>query len=265
MKPAPFEYVAPRSLDEALGLLGDDVTPLAGGQSLVPMLNFRFARPELLLDLNGLDELDYLREAGGALRIGALTRQRALERSQLVAGRWPLLTQAVRHVGHIATRSRGTVGGSVAHADPAAELPVALCALDACLHLRSSSGEREVAARDFFRAPMMTARQAGELLTEIEVPAPADGAGSAFLEYAATHGDWAIAGAAVVAAPGAGTAIALLAAGPVPLRASEAEAALADGAEPAEAAALAAAPIADDHRRALTGELVRRALEEAAA
>jgi CO/xanthine dehydrogenase FAD-binding subunit len=265
MKPAPFEYAAPRSLDEALRLLDTTATPLAGGQSLVPMLNFRFARPELIVDLNGVEELDYVREEDGMLRIGAMARQAALERSRLVASRWPIITQAVRYVGHPATRSRGTVGGSVAHADPAAELPVALAALDARFRLRSSSGERELSADEFFRGPMFTARRDDELVTEIEVPAPPEGSASAFVEYAATHGDWAIAGAAVVAAPGGPAAIALLAAGPVPVRAREAEAAFAAGAGAAEVAALAAAPIADEHRRALTAELVRRALERPAA
>jgi CO/xanthine dehydrogenase FAD-binding subunit len=263
VKPAPFEYAAPRSLEEALALLGDEVTPLAGGQSLVPMLNFRLARPEKLVDLNGLNELDYLREEGGVLRIGAMTRQAALERSELVATRCPLLTDAVRHVGHPATRSRGTVGGSVTHSDPAGELPVAMAALDARFHLRSASGSRELGADEFFLGPLMTARTEDELLTEVEVPLPPDGARSAFAEYAGTQGDWAIAGAAVVVAPGGGASVALLAAGPTPLRAREAEAALANGATAAQAAALAARPVADDHRRALTAELVRQAIKSA--
>ena len=284
MKPAPFEYAAPRSLEEALGLLGEEVTPLAGGQSLVPMLNFRLARPEKLVDLNGLTELAYLREEDGGLRIGAMTRQAALERSELVAARWPLLADAVRHVGHPATRSRGTVGGSIAHADPAAELPAVLLALDGEAIVASGGGERslpaaalflgpfatalasrELGAEEFFVGPLMTARAEDELLTEIEVPPPPDGAGSAFTEYAGTQGDWAIAGAAVVVAPDGGAAIALLAAGPTPMRAREAETALANGATPARVAELAAQLVADDHRRALTTELVRRAIERASA
>jgi len=263
VKPAPFEYAAPHSLEEALALLGEEVTPLAGGQSLVPMLNFRLARPAKLVDLNGLNELDYVREEGGVLRIGAMTRQAALERSELVATRCSLLTEAVRHVGHAATRSRGTVGGSVAHSDPAGELPAALAALDARFHLRSPSASRELGADEFFVGPLMTARAENELLTEVAVPLPPDGARSAFAEYAGTQGDWAIAGAAVVLAPDGDASIALLAAGPTPLRAREAEAALAGGRAAAEAAALAAAPIANEHRRALTTELVRRAIESA--
>jgi CO/xanthine dehydrogenase FAD-binding subunit len=265
VKPAPFDYAAPRSLAQALDLLAEDATPLAGGQSLVPMLNFRFARPRLLVDVNALGELDFVRESSGSLRIGAMTRQRELERSELVARRWPLLAQAVRHVGHAATRSRGTVGGSVAHADPAAELPAALCALDARVHLRSAAGARELSIEEFQRGPLMTARRDDELVTEIELPAPPEGARGAFLEYAATHGDWAIAGAAVLVVPGGRAAIALLAAGPRVQRAREAEAALAGGAGAQEAAALAAAPLADPHRRALTSALVRSAIELATA
>ena len=261
MKPAPFDYAAPRSLDEALGLLGDDATPLAGGQSLVPLLNFRLARPALLVDLGRVEELDYLRDEAGTLRIGAMTRQSELARSGLAAERWPLLGQALRHVGHPATRNRGTVGGSAAHADPAGELPAVLTALAARFRLKSRHGERTVEAEEFFRGMLTTARAADELLTEIEVPALAEGARSAFEEHARTHGDWALSGAAVVAAPDAGVAICLLATVPAPRRAREAEAALHDGADPAEVAALAAAGIDDEYRRALAGELTRRALE----
>ena len=202
MKPAPFDYAAPRSLEAALALLGDESRPLAGGQSLVPMLNFRIAQPARLVDLNAIGELDYLRCADGALRIGALTRQAALERSELVERRWPLLVEAVRLVGHPAIRSRGTVGGSVAHADPAAELPVALAALDARFHLRSVRGARSLPPSDFFLGPLTTALEPDELLVEIEVPALPEGARAAFVEQARTHGDFAIAGAAVVLAPG---------------------------------------------------------------
>ncbi len=203
MKPAPFRYEAARTLDGALRLLAEaDAKALAGGQSLVPLLNFRLARPSLLVDLNPIAALAYLRRSGGVLRIGALTRQASLERSGLVARYWPLLRQAVTMVGHPAIRSRGTVGGSVAHADPSAELPVALAALDARFHLRSPRGERTVGASELFRGPMMTAIEADELLTEIEVPAPPAGARMAFVEHARTHGDFALAGAAVVLAPG---------------------------------------------------------------
>ena len=142
MKPAPFDYAAPRTVDEAFSLLGEDAKALAGGQSLVPLLNFRLARPKLIVDLNGIAELGTIRRGGGALRIGALVRQRALERSRLVAEGWPVLRDAVSHVAHPAIRNRGTVGGSAAHADPAAELPCALAALGARFHVRSRRGAR---------------------------------------------------------------------------------------------------------------------------
>jgi CO/xanthine dehydrogenase FAD-binding subunit len=264
VKPVRFDYRAPASLDEALPLLGTESAVLAGGQSLVPLLNLRLARPELVVDINGIAELDYLRADEGALRIGALTRQVALERSDLVARRWPLLHKAVRFVGHPQIRSRGTVGGSVAHADPAAELPAALIALGARFHLRSPGGARELGASEFFLGPLYTAREPDELLVEVEVPQPPEGAGSGFAEHARTHGDFATAGAAAVIAPGH-AGIALLGAGPVPVRADAAERALAEGATPPEAAALAARDVEDEHRRALCTELARRAIEEAMA
>jgi CO/xanthine dehydrogenase FAD-binding subunit len=264
VKPAPLDYAAARSLDEAIGLLGEEAKALAGGQSLVPLLNFRLARPELLVDINGLSELARLERIDGVLRIGALTRQSALERSELVAAGWPLLSQAVRFVGHPQIRSRGTVGGSVAHADPAAELPVALLALDARFTAQSSRGRRTLGGGELFLGPLTTALQPDELLVEIEVPPPPEGAGSAFVEHARTHGDFAIAGAAAVVAPAEHAAVALLGAGSVPVRAPAAERALLDGADPREAAALAASSVEDDHHRALIAELVRRAIEEAA-
>jgi CO/xanthine dehydrogenase FAD-binding subunit len=265
VKPAPFEYRAPSSVEEALSLLGPESTVLAGGQSLVPLLNLRLARPELVVDINGIAELDYVRHDGDCLRIGAMTRQVTLERSELVARRWPLLGKVVRFVGHAQIRTRGTVGGSVAHADPAAELPVALTALGARFHLRSAGGTRVVGPSELFIGPLWTAREPDELLVEIEVPAQPEGAGSGFAEHARTHGDFATAGAAAVIAPGRKAGIALLGTGSVPARAEEAERALAGGAEPHEAAALAAQDISDEHRRALCTELARRAIEEALA
>ena len=262
MKPAPFDYRAPASVEEALPLLGLDSALLAGGQSLVPLLNLRLARPELVVDINGIAELDYIRAGDGTLRIGAMTRQVALERSEVVRRRWPLLHKAVRLVGHPQIRSRGTVGGSVAHADPAAELPVAFTALGARFHLRSLRGDRVMGASELFLGPLHTAREADELLAEIEVPEPPEGTGSGFAEYARTHGDFATAGAAAVMAPGGDAGIVLLGAGPVPVRAEAAERALADGAEPREAAALAVQDVEDEHRRALCAELARRAIEE---
>jgi CO/xanthine dehydrogenase FAD-binding subunit len=264
VKPAPFEYRAPASVEEALPLLGPETTVLAGGQSLLPLLNLRLARPELVIDINGIAELGYVRADDGPLRIGAMSRQVELERSELVRRGWPLLSKAVQLVGHHQIRSRGTVGGSVAHADPAAELPAALVALGARLHLRSPGGVRALDASEFFLGPLYTAREPDELLVEIEVPQQPEGAGSGFAEFARTHGDFATAGAAAVVAPGR-AGIALLGAGPIPVRAEPAERALLDGAGPGEAAALAAQDVEDEHRRALCTELARRAIEEAMA
>jgi CO/xanthine dehydrogenase FAD-binding subunit len=256
VKPPPFEYAAPASVDEALPMLGLDSTVLAGGQSLVPLLNLRLAQPELVVDVNGIAELDYIHAGDGPLRIGAMTRQVALERSELVRRRWPLLSKAIRYVGHAQIRSRGTVGGSVAHADPAAELPVALIVLGARLHLRSPRGARTLDAADFFLGPLYTLREPDELLVEIEVPEQPRGTRVGFAEHARTHGDFATAGAAAVIAPGRAS-VALLGAGPVPVRA--------EAAEPGEAAALAAREVEDEYRRALCSELASRAIEEATA
>jgi CO/xanthine dehydrogenase FAD-binding subunit len=264
MKPAPFRYEAPRSVDAALALLDADAKVLAGGQSLVPIMNFRLARPATLIDVNRIEELSYLRKRDGVLHIGALTRHATLERSDMVARGWPLLRQAVRHVGHAAIRSRGTVGGSCAHGDPTAELPVALAALDARFHVRSQAGERSLGAAEFFVSQLTTALRDDELLVEVEVPPLSAGARTAFAEHARTHGDWAIAGAAVVLAPRY-AAIALLGAAPTPLRAAEAEAVLGAGGGAAEAARLAGALVEGGWQRALTTALVRRALEEAGA
>lgn len=191
MKPAPFEYAAPGSLEEALALLDEDAKALAGGQSLVPLLNFRLARPARLVDLNRIPGQDHVREEGGSLRIGMLARQVELTRLD----RWPLLRDAASHVGHPQTRNRGTVCGSAAHADPAAELPAALVALDASFHLRSPAGARTLPAEEFFLGPLTTALAPDELLVELEVPPhPAEWR---FVEHARTHGDWALVGAAV--------------------------------------------------------------------
>ena len=280
MKPVPFAYDAPRSLEEALALAaehGDEAKLLAGGQSLVPLLNFRLLRPARLIDLNGVEALAGI-DAGETLRLGAMTRARALERSPEVAAHWPLLVQAVRFSGHPQIRNRGTVGGSCAHADPASELPCALLALDARMRLRSERGERTVDARDFFVSTFWTALEPGELLVEIQVPGPSSRTGTAFLEHARVHGDFALAGAAAVVTIGDGggverAAVALLALADRPIRVPAAEAALAgrrlDEQAAREAGALAAAaaePTSGDaeHRRALGAELVRRALLEAA-
>jgi carbon-monoxide dehydrogenase medium subunit/6-hydroxypseudooxynicotine dehydrogenase subunit alpha len=285
VKPPPFEYHDPTTLDEALGLLaeyGYEAKVLAGGQSLVPLLNFRLARPERLVDLNGVQELDYLRFENGTLRIGALTRHSALERSAEVAERVPLLVEAVKLVGHVQIRNRGTVGGSVAHADPAAELPVAFAALGARFHARSKRGQRSFSPEELFVSHLTTALEPDELLTEIELPLPPAGSGFAFVEFARRHGDFALGGAAVQLFLGSDgrcqqAAIALLSAAPTPLRRPEVEASLRgaalDEATVAEAARRAAAdvsPTGDIHgsaeyRRAMIPVFTRRALERAVA
>ena len=281
MKPTPFAYDAPRELDEALALLarhGEDAKVLAGGQSLVPLLNFRLARPARLVDVNRVAELGYLRRRAGALRIGALTRAAALERSRVVALHWPLLREAARLVGHPQIRSRGTVGGSVAHADPAAELPAVLTALGARFHLRSARGARTLRADELFLGFLSTALEPDELLVEIEVPPLPPRTGTAIVEHARTHGDFALGGAAAVLTVDEHgecerAALVLLAAGPTPRRAAAAEAALAGRpptpAQLREAAALTAedvdTPSDRAYRRALVRELAERALTQAAA
>ncbi|WP_270006119.1 FAD binding domain-containing protein [Solirubrobacter deserti] len=257
MKPAPFEYVAVDSWDAALEALTDGARVLAGGQSLVPLLNLRLVRPARLVDVTPIVGL--IRRTDGVLRIDATVRQATLERSRIVAAHWPLLAQAVRHVGHPATRSRGTVGGSVAHADPRAELVCALTALDARYETMARTlVERTV--RDTVSATRTgpPTLGPGELLTGIVIPPLPPGAKTAFAEHARTHGSFAEAAAAVVLAE-EHAAIAILGAG----RATAAERALLDGASAAEAAALAADLVDGDHPRALVTELTRRALVEA--
>jgi CO/xanthine dehydrogenase FAD-binding subunit len=231
MKPAQFEYDDPGTEEEALDLLArhaDDSKVLAGGQSLVPLMNFRLARPARLIDINRIGSLNYIRREDGRLVIGAMTRHTDLERSEEVARGWPLLTEAIGWVGHPQIRNRGTIGGSVAHADPAAELPAAFAALDATFRVRSKRGRRAVGWRDFFDSAFTTSLAQDELVTAVEVPAPAPGSGSAFVEYARRHGDFALGGAAVTLTLDRdgrceGATIALLSAGPAPVRAHEAE------------------------------------------
>jgi carbon-monoxide dehydrogenase medium subunit len=201
MKPAPFEYHAPASLDEALALRaehGDEAKALAGGQSLIPAMNFRIAQPAMLVDLNGLDELRYIRVEGDELRVGAMTTQNALERSDLVAERQPLLAETVPFVAHPQIRNRGTLGGSLAHADPAAELPVAAVALDARMKAQSTDGERWVPAGEFFQSFFTVDLRPTEFLTEIAFPAPPPRTGWSFMEVARRHGDYAMCGVAAL-------------------------------------------------------------------
>ena len=208
MRPAPFDYVAPRTVEEALDLLarhGDEAKLLAGGQSLVPMMNMRLVRPAVLVDLNRVASLGALREDASGLRLGALVRQHALERDGRVARAAPLLAEAAPVIGHLQTRARGTVGGSLVHADPAAELPACMIALDAVFHLRSARATRTCRADDFFRGLLTTALEPDELLAEIELPAPAaPRTGHGFAEVARRHGDFALVGACAVLALDAG-------------------------------------------------------------
>lgn len=202
MKPAPLKYVAAESLAHALALKaehGDEARFLAGGQSLIPAMNFRLAQPAVVIDLNGLTELAFIRpEGGGALRVGALTRTRTLERDVAVAERLPLVYEAVPHVAHPQIRNRGTLGGNLAHADPASELPAVALAMGARLRAQSARGERWIDARDFFRGVFETALRVDELLAEIEWPAAPPRTGTCFLEVARRQGDFALLGAAAV-------------------------------------------------------------------
>ena len=284
MKPAPFEYFRPRTLDEALSLLaehGGDAKPLAGGQSLIPAMNFRLATPAVLVDLNGLSDLSYLQDGTGELRIGGMTRQRAIERSALVGQRFPLLCEAMPHIAHPAIRNRGTIGGSLAHADPAAELPAVMLALNATFATRSKTGIRAIRAADFFVGLFSTALGPGELLTQISIPPAQKRTGFAFQEISRRHGDFALAGVAVAVQLDeqercASARIALFSVGDRPMLAEQASRALVGqlpSAECIRAAADAAAtqdidPPSDIHasaryRRQLANVLTRRALERA--
>jgi carbon-monoxide dehydrogenase medium subunit len=202
MKPAPFEYVRPASLDEAIAALGEggySAKALAGGQSLIPAMSFRLAQPALLVDLGQLDELRGIREReDGGLMIGAMTTHREVERSELVAQHAPLLTEVMPWIAHAQIRNRGTLGGSLAHADPAAELPSIMQVLGAVMHVHGPDGERTIPVDDFYLGLFTTALEPDELLTAIEIPPVAAGARSAFEEMARRHGDFALAGVAVV-------------------------------------------------------------------
>jgi carbon-monoxide dehydrogenase medium subunit len=285
VKPAPFGYLAPTSRDEALDALdryGPEAKVLAGGQSLVPLLAMRLARPAVLIDLNRVRDLAYVRPWRGGLAIGAMTRQRAVESDPRVAARLPLLRAAVRCIGHPQIRARGTIGGSLAHADPAAELPAVAIAHDARFVLAGRLGERVVAAREFFTGYLSTALEPAELLTEIRFPAAPAGAGWAFSEIARRHGDFALVGVAALLAGGAGgrcTGASLVFVGVShgPVRLAGAEQALLgrriDAAAAAEVAGVVRSSLDPDgdihasgrYRRHVAGELASRAVIEAAA
>ncbi len=199
MKPAKFKYVAPDTVEEALAVLaehGDDARPLAGGQSLVPLMNMRIARPAVLVDLNRVAGLDAVTADSGDLVLGPMVRQAAAERNQLIAEHCPLLTQTLRYVGPPATKNRGTVGGSLAHADPVAELPGTILALGAELIVESNAGRRSVTPEDFYIAELTTAIEPGEMLREIRIPKMESGTKTAFVESGNRQEGLAIAGVA---------------------------------------------------------------------
>jgi carbon-monoxide dehydrogenase medium subunit len=202
MKPAPFKYIAATSLAQALSLKaehGDEAKFLAGGQSLMPAMNFRLAQPAILIDINQIEELAGIRPAtGGSARIGALTRYHRLERDAGMIRDCPLLGEALPHIAHPQIRNRGTIGGNLSHADPASELPAVAVALQARMRLQTSSTERWVAATDFFLGPLTTDLQSDEMLTEIEWPSSAPRTGSCFMEIARRRGDFAIVGVAAL-------------------------------------------------------------------
>ncbi len=271
MIPPAFTYVRATSVDEALGLAaehGEDAKFLAGGQSLLPLMKLRFASPTVLIDLGRVSDLSYVRDEGTYVAIGAMTRHHDVATSALLLSDVPLLAHTAQAVGDPQIRHRGTIGGSVAHADAAADLPATLLALDATFVVRGPSGERSVPAAEFFKSIFETALEPGELLTEIQVPKPANPAAWSFQKFNKRAIDFAIVGVAVQ-----GTSVALVNMGSTPLRAAAVESALASGASAADAAAHAADGTnagSDIHaskayREHLARVLVRRALEEAAA
>lgn len=281
MKPPAFAYHDPETLEEAIALLArlPNARALAGGQSMMPMLNMRFAQPDHLVDLNRIAGMDGVAvEADGALLIGAMARQRVLERDAEVARRCPLMVEALAQVGHRQTRNRGTIGGSLCHLDPAAELPLVAAVTEATVIVAGPSGRRELTFADFAQGYMTPGIEQDELVVAVRVPAQPTKAGSCFIEFARRHGDFAIASVAVVLVPDAAgriasARIALGGVGAVPLRLPEAEALLcgaaADDFTAVVAATAALEPMEDAlvpswYRRHLAGVLLGRALKTAA-
>ena len=282
MKPAPFDYHAPRSVQEATGLLAtlENAKVLAGGQSLVPMMNFRYVIVDHLVDLAQVESLRGITVANGVMRIGAMTSQRELEFSPEIAQHCPLMHAALSHIGHRQTRNRGTIGGSLVHADPAAELPAVCAAYDATIEIASARGTRELPFAEFGAGFMSTAVEPDEIVTAIKLPLWPAGHGHGFHEFARRHGDFAIAGAAVLVEVGGDAlvrraAVALCGVATMPLRLRDAEAAVtgkkldAAAIKAAAACARALEPISDihasaDYRRHLADVLTRRALTDAA-
>ena len=282
MKPAPFDYIAATSVDMAAAALadgGDDAKIIAGGQSLVPLLNFRLLRPSILIDINRIESLAFISETATDIRVGALTRHYQLETSPVIARHLPVLSCAMTHVAHLAIRNRGTIGGSLAHGDPAAELPMMALLLDAELHIGSVSAARITAARDFFLDALTVDLNAGEIVTEIALPKLPPQTGWGFAEVSRRRGDFALAAAAATLAVAAGAIvearIALSGIGRTAVRAATAESLLVGHAlEPPlvsqaiEAVRAAIEPDTDlhasaDYRRHLAGVLTGRALAAA--
>jgi carbon-monoxide dehydrogenase medium subunit len=268
MIPAAFAYERAGSVEEAIELLGrdEDAKVLAGGHSLIPAMKLRIARPSMLVDIGRLHDLRYVREHGDRIAIGALTRHAALLRDPVLASRCAVITQATELVGDPQVRHRGTIGGSLAHADPASDLGAVVLALDAELVARGPDGERTIPAAEFFTGPFTSVLGPQELLTEIRVPAVERGV---YLKYQRSSRDWATVGVAA-ADVGGRVQVGLASMGPTPLRASAVEEALAGGASEADAAARAAEgaePPSDvsassEYRAHLARVLVRRALEQ---
>jgi carbon-monoxide dehydrogenase medium subunit len=272
MKAPDFAYVRPTSLDDAIAALrsGEDVKLLAGGQSLVPLLNMRLVRPRVLVDLARVDGLSAIERRNGALRIGAMVTQREAETSPAVRDACPLLVRALELVAHPPIRNRGTVGGSLAHADPAAELPAAVLLLGGSVHVRGAAGERTIAAAEFFRGYLTTALEPDEVLTAVELPV-VNAAGWDCRELTRRPGDFPLAGAASLVEPAGGVRLVLYGVADRPVRAGAAEELLAGGGSVAEAAAAAARDLdppgnlhaTPAYRRHLAEVLARRSLEAA--
>ena len=274
MIPAPFDYEVADSVGHALSLLGDreDAKLLAGGHSLLPLLRLRFTRPALLVDIGRLEELSYVREKGDSIAIGALTRHHDVHRAPLLQEHNPLVSYAAGRIGDPQVRHRGTIGGSVAHGDPASDLPAVLLALDAEIDIAGTSGVRTVPAAEFFQGVFTTAAGPNELVTEIRVPKLTGDHGWSYLKFRRRAQDWATVGVALVAKRSNGgvesAAIGLVNMGATPLRARAAEKALASGGDPGAVAAEGTDPPSDtqasaDYRRHLARVLVRRAAQEA--
>lgn len=283
MKPAPFQYKRPATLDEAIRLLVTDPNEsklLAGGQSLIPLMAFRLVRPAVLVDISRLPGLDHIEMREGKIRLGANATHRRIELHAEVRELCPIIAEALRHVGHVAIRNAGTIGGSLAHADPAAEWPAVILALDGAVEVSGPSGERRISADEFFLDWMTTVLSPDEIITNVELTTPPIGAGWAFLEIARRQGDFALAGVAAVLGVIDGVVahvrLGLLGAGLTPVRAFEAEQSLLGHAATAEQFRQAAeavrdtvTPVGDQHgsasyRRKLAGILTVRALELAA-